>query len=64
MKKRHKQKFLLISLFLLMVLNVPMIFMFNHKEAVLGIPVFYLAIFVIWLLVIVWSYYTLKKYYE
>ncbi|KAA5532057.1 hypothetical protein F0460_13680 [Paenimyroides baculatum] len=64
MKKRHKQKFLLISLFLLMVLNVPMIFMFNHKAAVLGIPVFYLAIFAIWLLVIVWSYYTLKKYYE
>lgn len=47
-----------------MVLNVPMIFMFNHKAVVLGIPVFYLAIFVIWLLVIVWSYYTLKKYYE
>lgn len=47
-----------------MVLNVPMVFMFNHKAAVLGIPVFYFAIFVIWLLVIVWSYYTLKKYYE
>jgi len=64
MKKRHKQKFLLIALLLFTLFNVPMVFMFNHKTGVAGIPVFYLFIFSIWLLAVLWSYYILKKYYE
>lgn len=64
MKKTHKQKFLFISILLLMIFNIPMVLMFNQKVAILGIPIFYFSIFSIWSFVIIWSYIILKKYYE
>jgi hypothetical protein len=64
MKKRHEQKLVIISLGLFFIFNVPLIFMFNHLGSIFGFPILYFAIFFIWLLSIVATYFILKRYYE
>lgn len=64
MKKRHEQKLVIISVTAFVMINVPILLIFNHDGQVFGIPTFYFSIFCIWLLVIVLSYLVLKRYYE
>jgi len=64
MKKRHEQKLVLLSIASFVMLNIPLIFIFNSNDIFLGIPVFYFSIFTICLFSILGSFYILKRYYE
>ncbi|WP_426430509.1 hypothetical protein ACPX19_13235 [Winogradskyella sp. HB-48] len=64
MKKRHEQKLIILSITALVVLNVPFLLIFNSDGNVFGIPTFYFSIFSIWLVVILVSYFVLKRHYE
>ncbi|RSK40334.1 hypothetical protein EJA19_04975 [Mangrovimonas spongiae] len=64
MKKRHEQKLVVLSIVLCLLFNLPFIFVFNLNGNLLGIPIFYVSIFSIWLLSIIISYIVLKKHYE
>jgi len=64
MKKRHEQKLIILSIGLLLVLNVPLLLVFNKDESIYGIPFFYFSVFSIWMVSIIISYIILKRYYE
>ena len=64
MKKRHEQKLVVLSLVLLLIFNLPFIFIFNIEGQILGIPTLYFSIFSIWLVSILISYTVLKRHYE
>ncbi|MCV6630643.1 MAG: hypothetical protein OIF50_12395 [Flavobacteriaceae bacterium] len=64
MKGRHKQKLIVLSLVLLVLLNIPVILMFNSTKAIFGFPLLYFSVFLIWLIAIVMSIRLLWKYYE
>ncbi|MCB0399391.1 MAG: hypothetical protein KDD26_07160 [Winogradskyella sp.] len=64
MKKRHEQKLIILSITALVVLNLPFLLIFNSDGHVFGIPTFYFSIFSIWLVVILVSYFVLKRHYE
>ncbi|PNQ72729.1 hypothetical protein C1T31_10410 [Hanstruepera neustonica] len=64
MKKRHEQKLVVLALALLLLFNVPFLFIFNMEGQVLGIPVIYFSIFAIWCVAIIISYMILKRHYE
>ncbi|MCA0133461.1 hypothetical protein [Winogradskyella alexanderae] len=64
MKKRHEQKLIILSLGLFLLLNVPLLLIFNTDGAVFGVPVLYFSIFSIWFLSIIISFIVLKKHYE
>ncbi|OIP47254.1 MAG: hypothetical protein COZ16_11590 [Flavobacteriaceae bacterium CG_4_10_14_3_um_filter_31_253] len=64
MKKRHEQKMILLSVGLLFVFNLPFIFIFNSKNLIFGIPIFYFSIAVICLISVIISLVILKKFYE
>ncbi|EMY80481.1 hypothetical protein ES731_10220 [Psychroflexus gondwanensis] len=62
MKKRHQQKLIFLSLSLILLINIPFVFAYNSDVSVLGFPLFYFFIFVIWLISVVISFSILKKY--
>lgn len=64
MKKRHIQKFLMLSLFLWLAFNIPLVLLFNKAEAILGIPIIYFYIFSVWLVSIIISFYLVKSHHE
>ncbi|MDV7140060.1 hypothetical protein R3X28_14300 [Maribacter sp. TH_r10] len=64
MKKRHEQKLVIVSIALLLVLNIPIVLVFNLDGAIFGIPLFYFYVFTVWILSIIISYIVLKRYYE
>lgn len=49
MKKRHKQKLVILSITLFVMLNAPVLLLFNHTQKILGLPMIYLYLFMIWL---------------
>ena len=64
MKKRHEQKLVILSIVLMLILNIPFVFIFNNEGSIFGIPTLYFSIFIIWLISILISYTVLKKHYE
>ncbi|RZJ67336.1 MAG: hypothetical protein EOO50_06210 [Flavobacterium sp.] len=64
MKKRHIQKLLLISAFLLLAFNLPLVLLFNSSEAVLGFPVIYVYFFSVWLFSAIMSFAIFKRFDE
>jgi len=64
MKKRHIQKLLLLSLFLLMAFNIPLLLLFNAVQSVFGIPVILFYVFSVWLASALISFIIFKKYNE
>jgi len=64
MKKRHLQKLILISLFLLMAFNLPLLLLFNSSEEVFGFPIILFYVFTVWLASAVVSFIIFKKYNE
>ena len=64
MKKRHEQKLVILAFGLALIFNVPFVLTLSKDFVIFGIPFFYFALFLIWLLSIVISYYVLNKYYE
>ena len=64
LKKRHEQKLVILALALLVLLNMPVVFIFDMDAHILGIPALYAFIFFVWLMAIVISYIILSKHYE
>lgn len=64
MKKRHEQKLVVLALALFLLFNAPFILIFNIDGNVLGFPITYLSIFIIWLVSVIISYIILKRHYE
>lgn len=64
MKRRHEQKFIIISLSLFFMLNLPLLLLFDSSDAVFGMPIIYIYIFSVWLLAAFLSWIILKKYVE
>ncbi|MFN7044348.1 MAG: hypothetical protein ACK4M1_04060 [Flavobacterium sp.] len=64
MKKRHQQKLVVLSLLLLLVLNLPIVLLFDSSDNVLGFPVIYIYIFSVWLFSVLMSWIVVQRYYE
>ena len=64
MKKRHQQKLVVLSLLLLLVLNLPIVLLFDSADDVLGFPVIYIYIFSVWLFSVLMSWIVVQRYYE
>lgn len=64
MKKRHQQKLVVLSFLLLLVLNLPIVLLFDSADNVLGFPVIYIYIFSIWLFSVLMSWIVVQRYYE
>ena len=64
MKKRHQQKLIVLSLLILLVLNLPIVLLFDSAENVLGFPVIYIYIFSVWLFSVLMSWIVVQRYYE
>ena len=64
MKKRHQQKLVVISVLLLLVLNLPIVLLFDSADSVLGFPVIYIYIFAVWLFSVLMSFIVVQRYYE
>ena len=64
MKKSHIQKFIMLSLFLWLAFNIPLVLLFNKTGAILGIPIIYFYIFSVWILSIIITFFMLKNHHE
>jgi hypothetical protein len=64
MKTRHEQKLVVLAISLILLFNIPFILVFNIEGEILGFPVIYFSVFLIWLLSVVISYFILSKHYE
>lgn len=64
MKKRHQQKLVVLSLLLLLVLNLPIVLLFDSADNVMGFPVIYIYIFSVWLFSVLMSWIVVQRYYE
>ena len=64
MKKRHEQKLVVLTLFLFLSLNLPLVLLFDSSEALWGIPIFYIYIFSIWFFSTLVSLIIVNRYYE
>lgn len=64
MKKRHIQKLALMSFFLLLGFNLPLVLLYDSSGPVLGLPSAIAGIFTLWLSAIVISLVIFQKYDE
>ena len=64
MKKRHQQKLVVLSVLLLLVLNLPIVLLFDSADNILGFPVIYIYIFSVWLFSVLMSWIVVQRYYE
>ena len=64
MKKRHQQKLVVLSFLLLLVLNLPIVLLFDSTDNVMGLPVIYIYIFSVWLFSVLMSWIVVQRYYE
>jgi len=64
MKQRHQQKLVIISIVLLMILNLPILLLFDSASSIIGFPVIYIYIFSVWLFATLLSFIIIKRYHE
>ncbi|RAR70706.1 hypothetical protein CLV55_110107 [Flavobacterium aciduliphilum] len=64
MKRRHQQKFIIVSLILLIGLNLPILLLFDTSKNLFGFPVMYIYIFSLWVFSILASFLIVKRYHE
>lgn len=64
MKKRHKQKLSIISIILFLLLNAPILLLFNSAEKMVGLPLIYFYIFLVWFGSVVSSFLIFKRFDE
>jgi len=64
LKKRHSQKLVVLSFFLMMAFNIPFVLLFNHTHEVFGFPLIYVYLFGLWLLSIFITLWVVKQYHE
>ncbi|MDK2771360.1 MAG: hypothetical protein KYX68_03895 [Flavobacterium sp.] len=64
MKKRHQQKLVVLSVFLLLAFNLPILLLFDNQSSLFGLPVIYVYLFGIWTISVILSFIIVKRYYE
>ena len=64
MKKRHKQKLVVLSIALFIMFNAPVLLLFNNAKETFGLPLIYIYIFAIWLASSIFSLLIFKKFDE
>jgi len=64
MKKRHKQKLVILSIVLFVLFNAPVLLLFNSSEEFIGLPLICGYIFIVWLFSSVASYFVFRKFDE
>lgn len=64
MKKRHIQKFVLLSIVLWVCFNIPILLLFNSSDSFLGLPMIHFYVFSVWILSAFISLIIFKKYDE
>lgn len=64
MKKRHEQKFIILSLLLFLAVNFPLLLLFDSSASLAGLPIIYIYLFMVWLFSIIMSFILIKKYDE
>jgi len=64
MKKRHKQKLVILSIVLFIMFNAPVLLLFNSPKNFGGIPVIYVYLFLVWMGSSVASFLVFKKFDE
>jgi hypothetical protein len=64
MKIRHQQKFILLTIILIIGLNLPIVLLFDTSKNLFGFPAIYIYIFSLWAISILISIYFIKKYHE
>lgn len=64
MKKRHRQKLVVVALATAVMLNIPLLLMFNKEGDIFGIPFLFAGIFLIWIASIIFSFIIIKRHYE
>ncbi len=62
MKKRHQQKLVILSIGIVLLVNIPLVFIFNSSDAVLGFPLLYFYLFSVWLISILLTALVLKRH--
>ena len=61
MKKRHKQKLVVLSMVLFVLLNAPVLLLFNKTQPVFGFPLILIYIFIVWLASVAASFLIFKR---
>lgn len=64
MKQKHQQKFIIISIVLFILLNAPVLLVFNKSYLVMSMPSLYLYLFLVWGFSILLSYFIIKWFDE
>ncbi|MDO5616325.1 MAG: hypothetical protein Q4G16_09055 [Cruoricaptor ignavus] len=64
MKKKDKQKLVVLSIALFVMFNAPVLFLFDKPIALMGLPLVYVYIFAIWLVSSILSFIIFKKFDE
>ena len=64
MKKRHKQKLVVLSMVLFVLLNAPVLLLFNKTQPVFGFPLILIYIFIVWLSSVAASFLIFKRFDE
>ena len=64
MKKRHKQKLVILSMVLFVLFNAPVLLLFNSAKNIAGLPAIYIYIFAVWLASSVASFLVFRKFDE
>lgn len=64
MKKRHQQKLVILSIALFVLFNAPVLLLFNSSQKLLGLPLIYIYIFVVWAASSLSSFIIFKKFNE
>lgn len=64
MKKRHQQKLVVVSVFLLLALNIPLLLLFDSSAVFMGLPVIYIYLISVWLFSVLISFIIVNRYYE
>lgn len=64
MKQKHQQKFIIISIVLFILLNAPVLLVFNKSYLVMSMPSLYSYLFLVWGFSILLSYFIIKWFDE
>ena len=64
MKKKHKQKLVILSIALFVLFNAPVLLLFNKTDNTFGLPMIYIYIFAVWLSSGLLSFLVFKKFDE
>lgn len=64
MKKRHQQKLVILSIALFILFNAPVLLLFNRSQELVGFPIIYVYLFIVWAASSISSFFIFKKFDE